>query len=106
MLRLIPIAPRVSLPIFDIILFRSHYEREGGRMSGGRIECSTTLGRNELPQEQFKPLYTGADGFKVFRNLAPFHRGDQATTALQAGSSYVVMSLDMNGEGLPPGASL
>src|SRR5580658_8088647 len=58
-----------ELTYFRHILLNSRYLREGGRMTGGRIDCSTTLARNELPQEHFKPIYMGGDGFQVYWDL-------------------------------------
>ena len=101
-----PYCSDFELTYFRHILFSSRYLREGGRMSGGRIDCSTTLGRNELPQEDFKPVYAGEDGFKVYWDLAPFRNGGEPTTALQTGSSYVNMTMHMPSEGLPPGVSM
>ena len=96
-----------ELTYFRHILFNSRYLREGGRMAGGRIDCSTTLGRNELPQERFKPIYSGEDGFRVYWDLAPFRTNSHATSVLQAGTSYVDMAMDMSGEALLlPGVSL
>ena len=95
-----------ELTYFRHILFQSRYLREGGRMNGGRIDCSTTLGRNELPQERFKPIYTGADGFQVYWDLAPFRTGGEATSVLQAGASYVDTTMHMRSQDLPRGASL
>jgi sensor c-di-GMP phosphodiesterase-like protein len=95
-----------ELTYFRHILFDSRYLREGGRMTGGRIDCSTTLGRNELPKEQFKPTFSESDGIDVYWNLAPFRTRGERTTVLQSGASYVDMSMQMRGENLPAGASL
>jgi sensor c-di-GMP phosphodiesterase-like protein len=64
-----------ELTYFRHILLNSRYLREGGRMTGGRIDCSTTLARSELPLEQFKPVYAGGDGFQVYWDLPPFRTG-------------------------------
>lgn len=94
-----------ELTYFRHILIHSRYLRECGRMAGGRIDCSTTLGRNELPKERFKPIYSGEDGFRVYWNPSPFRIGNQTTSILQAGTSYVDLAIDMNAESLPPGVS-
>ncbi len=96
-----------ELTYFRHILFRSVYLREGGRMdAGGRIDCSTTLGREALPQDRFKSIDTDKDGSRVYWNLAPFRTSKQATSVLQAGTSYVDGAMQIHSEGLPPGASM
>jgi sensor c-di-GMP phosphodiesterase-like protein len=101
-----PYCPESDLTYFRQILFHSGYLREGGRMAGGRIDCSTTLGRKDLPQNRFKLIYSGEDGFRVYGDLAPFRIGNQTTSVLQEGTSYVNMPMHMSEGGLPPGASL
>ncbi len=95
-----------ELTYFRHIFFNSRYLREGGRMAGGQIDCSTTLGRNELPRDRFKPIYLSEDGFRIYWNLPPFRSANQATAVLQAGTAYVDLAMDMSSEALPPGASL
>ena len=96
-----------ELTYFRHILFRSVYLREGGRMGAdGRIDCSTTLGRDALPQERFKAVDTERDGSRVYWNLAPFRTSKEATSVLQEGTSYVDGAMQTHSEGLPPGASM
>lgn len=96
-----------ELTYFRQILFRSVYQREGGRMAAdGHIDCSTMLGRKALPQERFKSIDTDKDGSRVYWNLAPFRTSRQATSVLQAGTSYVDGAMQTRSEGLPPGASM
>jgi sensor c-di-GMP phosphodiesterase-like protein len=95
-----------ELSYFRHILLHSDYLKEGGRMTDGRIDCSTNLDRNELSKEQFKPIYFGKKGFRVYWNLAPFHNCSQAAPVIQAGTSYVYMAINMHGENLPTGANL
>ena len=101
-----PYCSNNELTYFRHILFDSHYLREGGRMTGGRIDCSTTFSRNELPRERFKPTFSGADGTHEYWNLAPFRTGGKATSVLQSSTSYVDMAMQMRSDDLPPGASL
>lgn len=95
-----------ELTYFRHILFHWRYPREGGRMADGHIACSTTLGRNKLPQERFKPIYSEGSGFQVYWNPAPFRTDNEATSVLQTGTSYVDVATQIQSEGLPPGASL
>lgn len=95
-----------ELTFFRQILIGSRYLREGGRMTDGRIDCSTTLGREGLPQERFKPFFSGADDFHVYWDLAPFRVAGEASSVMQSGASFVTMASHMRSENLPPGASL
>ncbi len=96
-----------ELTYFRHILFGSEYLREGGRMEAdGRIDCSTTLGREALPQERFKPIGTDKDGARVYWNLAPFRSAQRASSVLQAGTAYVDGAMQVHSDGLPPGASM
>lgn len=95
-----------ELTYFRHILFQSRFLREGGRISDGRIDCSTTMGREELPKEHYNPVFAGEDGFRVYWDLAPFRSGGEATTVSQTGSSYVDMTMSVSREDLPPGVSL
>ncbi len=63
---------------FRKLVFRSHYLKEAGHIRGGRIDCSTTLGRGAQSQTKFKPDFTQLDGTLVYRDLDPF-RIDQQT---------------------------
>jgi sensor c-di-GMP phosphodiesterase-like protein len=95
-----------ELTYFRHILLRSQYLREGGRMTGGRIDCSTTLARSELPQERFKPVYAGEDGFQVYWDLPPFRTGTERSSVLQVGRSYVNSVIQLRNEGLPSEVTL
>ena len=102
-----PYCSDAELTYFRDVLFRSANLREGGRMKAdGRIDCSTMLGREALPQEQFKPNVTDKDGSRVYWNPAPFRTSEQASAVLQAGTAYVDGAMHVHSEGLPPGASM
>ena len=102
-----PYCSDAELTYFRHVLFRSANLREGGRMDAdGRIDCSTTLGREALPQERFKSIVTDKDGSRVYWNLAPFRISQQVSSVLQAGTAYVDGAMQVHSEGLPPGASM
>ncbi|MGA9671260.1 MAG: EAL domain-containing protein [Terracidiphilus sp.] len=75
---------------FRYLIFKSQYLREAGRMRGGKIDCSSTLGRLNLPLGPFEPNLSRSDGTKIFTNLAPFQVPGQTVISVQAGDSYVV----------------
>ncbi len=77
---------------FDKLIFESHYLKAGGRMSAGRIECSTSLGRAAQSNVQYQPDIYQRDGTRVYRNLAPFRVGKETVLTVQLGDSYIVYS--------------
>jgi sensor c-di-GMP phosphodiesterase-like protein len=79
------------------LVYRSHFLKEAGRVRDGKIACSTTFGRMNLPNsEQPKPDFIGADGVKVFQNPPLFRLEHATVTSLQAGDSYVVLNPYIN----------
>ncbi len=81
-----------EIAYFRKLVFQSHYLKEAGRMRGGKIDCSTTLGRAAQSQTEFKPDFTQRDGTFVYRNLAPFRIDNQTVITVQLGDSYIVYS--------------
>ncbi len=75
---------------FRKLVFQSNYLKAAGRMRGGKIDCSTTLGRGAQSQAEFKPDFTQRDGTLVYRDLAPFRIGKRTVIAVQLGDSYIV----------------
>jgi len=67
-----PFCSDEEIAYFRKLIFRSKYLRDAGRMRGGRLACSATMSRAELPIEQFKPDLAQPDGTLLFGNLAPF----------------------------------
>jgi sensor c-di-GMP phosphodiesterase-like protein len=77
---------------FRKLLFQSEYLKEAGRMRGGRIECSATLGRLAQPVAQPQPGFSQMDGTKVYKGFAPFRVDDLTVVSLELGDSYVIFS--------------
>jgi sensor c-di-GMP phosphodiesterase-like protein len=75
---------------FNKLIFESHYLKAGGRMSDGRIECSTSLGRAAQSHVQYQPDIYQRDGTRMYRNLAPFRVGNETVLTIQLGDFYVV----------------
>jgi sensor c-di-GMP phosphodiesterase-like protein len=73
-------------------IFQSEYLKEGGRIHGGRIQCSATLGRLDKQPEEAIPDFTQPDGVRLYRNLPPFLIPGQTVIAVQQGESFVVYS--------------
>jgi sensor c-di-GMP phosphodiesterase-like protein len=85
-----PFCSDEEIGYFRKLIFRSKYLRDAGRMRGGRLACSATMSRAELPVEQFKPDLTQPDGTLLFGNLPLFRVGNLRGALLQLGDSYVV----------------
>jgi len=84
-----------EIAYFRKLIFQSQYLKEGGRMRGGRIECSTVLGRvaeQARAEEPLMPDVARQDGTRIFRNLAPFRIDGQTVIAVQLGESFIVYS--------------
>ena len=81
-----------EIAYFRKLVFQSHFLKEAGRMRGGKIDCSTTLGRAAQSQTVFKPDFTQRDGTLVYRNLDPFRIDKQTVITVQLGDSYIVYS--------------
>lgn len=85
-----PFCSDEEIAYFRKLIFRSKYLRDAGRMHGGRLACSATMSRAELPTEQFKPDRSQPDGTLLFGNLPPFRVGNLRGMLLELGDSYVV----------------
>ena len=77
---------------FRKLVFQSRYLKEAGRMHGGKIDCSTTMGRAAQSQTRFKPDFTQRDGTLVYRDVAPFRIDKQTVITIQLGDSFIVYS--------------
>ena len=79
-----------EIAYFRKLIFNSEYLRDAGRMRDGRIECSTALGRENLPGTQFQPSVSLPDGSAIYRDISPYQSHDGYTFGQQSGDSYVV----------------
>ena len=73
-------------------VFQSQYLKEAGRIQGGRMACSTTLGRLTDAQALPRPDFIQKDGSRVYRNLPQFRIAGYTTVTVQLGSAFVVYS--------------
>ncbi|HVZ82926.1 MAG TPA: EAL domain-containing protein [Terracidiphilus sp.] len=72
------------------LIYESHYLKEAGRLRGGRVECSSTLGHAPAEQPVMHPDFIQRDGSKVFRNPPLFGIQGRAVIAVQVGDAFVV----------------
>lgn len=75
---------------FRKLVYASRYLKEAGRIRGGKIACSTTLGRTEAAQIRMIPDFTQKDGTRIYRNPPVFKVGNETIIAVQLGDSYIV----------------
>ena len=80
-----------EITYFRRLIFNSEYLRDAGRIRDGKIECSTALGRENLPVTQFKPAVSLPDGSVIYRNISPYQIHGEYTFGEQLGDSYVVL---------------
>lgn len=85
-----PLCSDAEIAYFRQLIFQSQYLKGAGRINNGRIECSTTLGRVDLPQTQLKPDFSQWDTTLVYRNLPQFRIDGLTVISVQLGSSFVV----------------
>ncbi|HTM15541.1 MAG TPA: EAL domain-containing protein [Terracidiphilus sp.] len=79
-----------EIEYFRQLIFQSQFLKAAGRMRNGRIECSTTAGRNPLAVTQYSPVLARQDGTSIYKNLPPFRVDDQNVMAVQLGDSFIV----------------
>ncbi|HWT65221.1 MAG TPA: EAL domain-containing protein, partial [Terracidiphilus sp.] len=79
-------------------MFESHYLKEAGRISDGRIACSTSLGKVTTGAALPLPDFRQGDGTELYRNLAPFRIDGAATVTIRRGDAFVVYNPFGNGE--------
>jgi sensor c-di-GMP phosphodiesterase-like protein len=87
-----PFCSDAEIAYFRSLLFQSEYLKEAGRMRGGKIDCSATLGRLPQPLAQSRPDFAQSDGTRVYKQFAPFRVDHLTVVSLQLGDSYVIFS--------------
>ncbi|MGH9589453.1 MAG: EAL domain-containing protein [Terracidiphilus sp.] len=79
---------------FRLLVFRSEYLKDAGRIRSGRIECSAMSGHPARAIAPFKPLFRLHDATLAYRDLSPLRIRGPRRAALQSGSDYVVFGLE------------
>ena len=74
------------------LLFQSEFLKEGGRIRGGKIDCSVSMGRPRQPVVLPRPDFSQPDGTLVYKDFVPYRMADLAVVGLQLGDSYVNIS--------------
>ena len=84
------VCSEAEIEYFRQLIFQSQFLKAAGRMRNGRIECSTTSGRNPLASTQYSPVMSRQDGTRIYKDLPPFRVDDQSVVAVQVGESFIV----------------
>ncbi len=71
------------------LLIQSEYLRDGGRMSGGKVECDTMLLPSELPKTVFRPDFRLKDGTEVYTDIRLMRDDPEARVGVQRGGFFV-----------------
>jgi sensor c-di-GMP phosphodiesterase-like protein len=85
-----PACSDAEIAYFREMVFRSAYLKDAGRIHGGKIDCSATVGHPARPIGQFNPESTQRDGTIAYSNLLPLRDSSMKRPGLQLGSTYVV----------------
>jgi sensor c-di-GMP phosphodiesterase-like protein len=87
-----PHCSEAEMAYFRKLLFQTDFLRDGGRMRDGKIDCSTTLDKVDLPTALMKPAYSMPGGTNVYQITGPLQIRDQPTLGLQFNDLYVVIN--------------
>jgi len=71
------------------LLFQSEFLKDGGRMSGGRVECDAMFRATELSQRVFKPDFLLKDGTEVYTDIRLMPGDPEARVGVQRGGFFV-----------------
>jgi len=72
-----------------LLMNDTHYLKDIGRMSGGRLECSAMIDRSSLPEYEFQPAFDGSDNSKIYINVEPLRVGPWTAIVMRIQDSYV-----------------
>jgi sensor c-di-GMP phosphodiesterase-like protein len=86
-----PFCSDAEITAFRKLMFNSQFLRDAGRLRDGRIQCSATLGRENLPTRQFKPAAQMPDGSSLYADISPVQPHELGAMGQQIGDSYVVL---------------
>jgi sensor c-di-GMP phosphodiesterase-like protein len=85
----LPACSNAEIAYMHHLLFQSEFLKDGGRMSGGRVQCDAMFRASELSQKVFKPDFLLKDGTEVYTDIR-FVAGDpEARVGVQRGGFFV-----------------
>lgn len=88
----LPPCSDAEIAYFHRLLIRSEFLKDGGRMSGGKVQCDAWSRPSELTQKVFVPDFRLKDGTEVFTDLR-FIAGDpEPRVGVERGGFFVSYS--------------
>jgi sensor c-di-GMP phosphodiesterase-like protein len=86
-----PFCSEAEVTYFRLLIFHSASMRDTGHMIDGRIACSATLGRENLPTTKFEAITTQEDGASYFNHMFPYQAAGERVYSKQMGNAFVVL---------------
>ena len=78
-----------EIAFFRKLVFNAEYYRDAGHIRDGKILCSATLGRDNLPRAEHCPAVSLPDGMGLLSRFSPYDSGEQRVSARVLGDSFV-----------------
>jgi sensor c-di-GMP phosphodiesterase-like protein len=85
----LPACSDAELALMHHMLYQSEYLKDGGRMSGGRVQCDAIFRPSELSQKAFKPDFQLKDGTEVFTDIRLVPGDPEARVGVERGGFFV-----------------
>jgi sensor c-di-GMP phosphodiesterase-like protein len=85
----LPACSDAEIAYMHRLLFQSEYLKDGGRMSGGRVECDALFRTSELSQRVFKPAFHLKDGTEVYTDIRMVQGDPESRVGVQRGGFFV-----------------
>jgi len=84
-----PFCSDAEIAFLRKLVFNAEYYRDAGHIRDGRVMCSATLGRDNLPRTQHFPAVSLPDGMTLLNRFSPYDSGEQRVSARVMGDSFV-----------------
>ena len=85
----LPACSDAEIAYMHHLLFQSEFLKDGGRMSGGRVECDAMFRASEIAQKVFKPAFLLKDGTEVYTDIRFVPSDPDARVGVQRGGFFV-----------------
>jgi sensor c-di-GMP phosphodiesterase-like protein len=95
-----------ELDYFRKIVFQTPFIKDGGRMRGGRVECSAISGASSLNRRRAVPGVEQAEGIKIYLDAPAFRVDGKPAIAVQSGNFYVTTESEIRPQGVPESVHL
>jgi sensor c-di-GMP phosphodiesterase-like protein len=85
----LPACSDAEIAYMHHLLFQSEFLKDGGRMSGGRVQCDAIFRTSEISQRVFKPDFLLKDGTEVYTDLRSVQGDPEPRIGVQRGGYFV-----------------